>query len=96
MTCLPAVAVQVEAKYVALARELMEFEKQASQKWLDSANDAAMAHMKLPVLREDASLDKCAVMVPHTPFHTILRSCLHDLTVLRLSTTVSLGHQQPA
>ncbi|BDA41784.1 probable Dynein-1-alpha heavy chain, flagellar inner arm I1 complex [Coccomyxa sp. Obi] len=52
---------EVEGKYLALAREMMAFERQASQKWLDTANEAAKEYMKMPVLIEDVSQNKIVV-----------------------------------
>lgn len=52
---------QVEGKYLALAREMMAFEKQASQRWLDTGNEAAKEYMKMPVLIEDSSQNKCGL-----------------------------------
>jgi hypothetical protein len=54
-------SVQVEAKYLAFARDVMAFEKQALQPWLTKANDAARSLLKQPVLRTEADTGRHAL-----------------------------------
>ncbi len=81
--------VQVEAKYLALARVMMEFEKHASQGWLESADEASRAHMKLPVLREDTTRNKyvladisALIEIPFLGIVTVMHACTCILLIL--------------
>ena len=45
---------QVEAKYMLLAKDLMTFERDTTQHWMQHAHASAEALLRQPVLLEDA------------------------------------------
>ena len=53
-TCSSEDVVQVEAKYMLLARDLMAFEQDATQHWMQHAHASAEALLRQPVLVEDS------------------------------------------
>ena len=46
---------QVEAKYMLLAKDLMTFERDTTQHWMQHAHASAEALLRQPVLVEDSS-----------------------------------------
>ncbi len=44
---------QVEAKYMSLAKDMMAFEKDTTQHWMQHAHASAEALLRQPVLVED-------------------------------------------
>jgi dynein heavy chain, axonemal len=54
---------QVHAKYLALARSVMYFEKHWFSGWRDSINSIAMQHLKQPVFKKDASTGNVMVFL---------------------------------
>ena len=58
-TCSHLGAVQVEAKYMLLARDLMAFEQDATQHWMQHAHASAEALLRQPVLVEDSHTHRC-------------------------------------
>jgi len=43
---------QVNAKYMALARSMLSYEKQCFGQWQEKVDQIAIQHLKLPILQE--------------------------------------------
>ena len=50
---------QVEARYMALARQVMHFEKGRFQEWAAHAEEAARTQLRRPLLLEDVTNGRC-------------------------------------
>ena len=50
---------QVNAKYMALARAMLSYEKQCFSQWQEKVDQTAIQHLKLPILQENADGKKC-------------------------------------
>ena len=60
LNCMPALGRQIDAKYKALARILMAFEKKWYSGWLEPVESTISAHLNQPLLRDDPVSKRCA------------------------------------
>ena len=51
--------VQVNAKYMALARAMLSYEKQCFSQWQEKVDQTAIQHLKLPILQENPGGKRC-------------------------------------
>ncbi len=56
---------QVEVRYLALAKQVMQFEKARAQEWAGRAEEAARAQLRRPILLEDAASGRFARVPAH-------------------------------
>ena len=49
----------MEARYLALAKQVMQFEKARFQEWAGRAEEATRAQLRRPILLEDAATGRC-------------------------------------
>lgn len=68
--------VQVNAKYMALARAMLSYEKQCFSQWQEKVDQTAIQHLKLPILQETPDGKRCN----HNPTSAHL---LEILTILQ-------------
>lgn len=50
---------QVNTKYMALARAMLSYEKQCFSQWQEKVDQTAIQHLKLPILQENADSNRC-------------------------------------
>ena len=76
---MPALGRQIDAKYKALARILMAFEKKWYSGWLEPVEATISAHLKQPLLRDDPVSKRCAqanVLPEVSTFLAVIHECI--------------------
>ena len=56
---------QVNVKYMALAKAMLSYEKQCFSQWEEKVDQTAIQHLKLPILQQSADGSRCS----HDPTH---------------------------
>lgn len=58
---------QVNVKYMALAKAMLSYEKQCFSQWQEKVDQTAIQHLKLPILQESADGSRCKHGPAHSP-----------------------------